>query len=101
MIDKKIVTVSTLLQKLYDKWLNREQITVLMYSTCITVGFSDMKSKDDLKEYIERGCPVDMVFIKTSQDEYQLYLYDLDTYNITPKELVLKLKNGNIRKLKW
>ena len=101
MIDKKIKTISTLLQKLYDKWLNREQITVLMYSTCITVGFGDMKDKMDLKGYIEYGCPVDMVLIKTSKDEYQLYLYDLDTYKITEKELVLILKNGNVRKLKW
>ena len=101
MLDKKITTVSTLLQKLYEKWLNNEPITVLMYSTCITVGFSDMKSKTDLKEYIERGCPVDMVLIKTSQDEYQLYLYELDSYKITNKELILKLKNGKLRKLKW
>lgn len=71
-------SLSNCLCKLMGYW-RHGRCTVLLYSACNTVGFSDLQTEDKLKKYIN-DVTVDMIYIKTSKSEAQIYVSDVTSY---------------------
>lgn len=81
-----------LLRKLYPLWQNGK-VTVLMYSALNTVSFADFKDIEECANYFNR-ITVDMVYIKTSYSECNIYMHQYETYRFNKERETLTIDCG-------
>ena len=82
----KINSLKSLMFKLYPMWAKEGRVQAcIMYSACNSVGFSDFRTLEQLKHYIET-IHIDMIYIKTSYGEWQVYLDKYDTYRFEDRK---------------
>ena len=81
-----------LLRKLYPLWENGKVI-VLMYSTLNTVSFADFNNIEWCVNYFNR-IAVDMVYIKTSYGECNVYMNQYETYRFNKERETLTIECG-------
>ena len=85
-------SLKRLMNKMLPLWAKEGKVKAcLMYSACSTAGFSDFKTLAELEHYIDTII-IDMLYIKTSYGEYQIYLDKYDTYRFENRKDYTLLK---------
>ena len=84
-------SLKSLTKKLYPLWRKGNIRACLMYSACNTVGFSDFNNEVQIGQYID-SIIIDMLYIKTSFGEWQIYLDKYDTYRFEDRKDYTLLK---------
>lgn len=89
-----------MMEKLYLRWRDGQELVVLMYTPLKTIGFSDIANISELKQIIQKT-PVDMLLIKTSKKEHQIITSRFDTYSFRLSSLNIKYLNGDTEKINF
>lgn len=100
MIKSRIKPFEDMMEKLYLRWRDGQELVVLMYTPLRTIGFSDIANIDELKQVIQ-NIPIDMLLIKTSKKEHQIITNRFDTYSFRLSSLNIKYLNGDTEKINF